>query len=134
MRMPLRIAISSGALVLLLAAGYGAYWNGRALDHRRWALETTEGDPRDAPRIAIANGCAGCHVIHGVPGAAGVVGPPLNGMAERVYIAGQLKNTPDNLIRWIRDSRRINPRTAMPSTHISEQEARDVAAYLYALP
>ena len=69
--------------------------------------------------------------IPGIPGAHGLVGPPLIGLADRVYIAGGLANTPDNLIRWIRDARGINPHTAMPSTHISEQDARDLASYLY---
>ena len=82
----------------------------------------------------LANGCAGCHTIPGVPGAQGLVGPRLDGtLAQRVYIGGSLPNTPANLIRWLRASREVDPRTAMPSTHISEQDARDVAAYLYAL-
>jgi cytochrome c1 len=84
--------------------------------------------------IMTANGCAGCHTISGVPGAQGLAGPRLDAsLATRVYIGGVLSNTPENMIRWIRAAREINPRTAMPSTAISEQEARDVAAYLYAL-
>src|SRR6266540_7113788 len=129
-----KIALASLALALLLVAGYGAYWSWRAVDDQRWTVTVTNGDPKNAPRIAMANGCGGCHTISGVPGAHGLVGPPLAGLAKRVYIAGELENTPDNLIRWLRDSRSINPHTAMPSTHISEQDARDVAAYLYSLP
>lgn len=82
----------------------------------------------------MANGCAGCHTITGVPGAHGLVGPRLDAtLATKVYVGGVLSNNPENLIRWIRAAREINPHTAMPSTGISEREARDVAAYLYAL-
>ncbi|RUU97033.1 cytochrome C, partial [Mesorhizobium sp. M7A.T.Ca.TU.009.01.3.1] len=54
-------------------------------------------------------------------------------LADRVFIGGGLANNPENLIRWIRSAREINPHIAMPSTRISEQQARDIAAYLYAL-
>jgi len=57
----------------------------------------------------------------------------LNGISERQYIGGVLTNTPDNLISWIRAARVINPQTAMPTTNVPEQDARDMAAYLYAL-
>ncbi|RWM16155.1 MAG: c-type cytochrome [Mesorhizobium sp.] len=84
--------------------------------------------------IMAANGCSGCHTIPGVPGAQGQVGSRLEAsLADRVFIGGVLANNPENLIRWIRSSREINPHTAMPSTRITEQQARDIAAYLYAL-
>lgn len=134
MRSATRIAVLSAGLLLLLIVAYAAYWSWRSADDQRWTLSVTNGNPANAPRIAITNGCAGCHVIAGVPGAQGLVGPSLNGLARRVYIAGELVNTSDNLIHWIRDSRSINPHTAMPSTFISEQDARDLAAYLYSLP
>jgi len=44
-----------------------------------------------------------------------------------------LPNSPENLIRWIVNRREVNPKTAIPVTGISEEEARDVAAYLYSL-
>jgi mono/diheme cytochrome c family protein len=82
----------------------------------------------------LANGCAGCHTISGVPSAQGKVGPPLDSsLSQKVYLAGNVPNNLENMIDWLRFSRRIDPHTAMPSTGISEQEARDVAAYLYAL-
>jgi cytochrome c len=41
-------------------------------------------------------------------------------------------NSPDNLTRWMVSPQTFSPRSAMPATGISEAEARDVAAYLYA--
>jgi cytochrome c1 len=129
-----------GARILLLAApaivaaalAGGWFVQGQRL--AREAAAATGGDPDRAMPIMLANGCAGCHTIPGVPGAQALVGPRLDSMlVQRVYIGGFLQNTPANLIRWLRFSHELNPLTAMPSTRISEQDARDVAAYLYAL-
>jgi len=54
-------------------------------------------------------------------------------VVSRVYVAGVLNNTPDNLVRWISDPKAIDERTAMPNVGVSESEARDIAAYLYSL-
>ncbi len=48
-------------------------------------------------------------------------------------IAGELPNTPDNLIRWIENPPSIEPGTAMPNLGLSDKQARDAAAYLYTL-
>ncbi len=77
--------------------------------------------------------CITCHEIPGVVGAAVPVGPPLAAYARRQFVAGALPNTPDNLVRWLRDPRGVNPRTAMPDLGINEADARDIAAFLYAL-
>lgn len=77
--------------------------------------------------------CATCHVIPGVVGAQRAVGPPLAGIAGRRYIAGIAVNTPENMIRWLRDPQRMDPLSAMPNLGVSEQDARDIAAYLYTL-
>lgn len=49
----------------------------------------------------------------------------------RVYVAGRLANTPENLIKWIRDPGAVDPSTVMPAVGIDEAGARDIAAYLY---
>jgi cytochrome c2 len=78
-------------------------------------------------------GCGTCHVIPGVRGAVGGVGPPLTRFADRAYIAGQLANDPQNLIRWIQDPQSVEPGTAMPTLGVGQQVARDMAAYLYSI-
>ncbi|HEV2106688.1 MAG TPA: cupredoxin domain-containing protein [Thermomicrobiales bacterium] len=101
----------------------------------------------DEPVVTIAGGdveagkdalqAYGCIACHTVPGASGSyranVGPPLTGWAGREYIAGALPNTPDNLILWIQDPHAVEPGTVMPDLGVSEQDARDIAAYLYTL-
>jgi len=55
------------------------------------------------------------------------------GGADGTCLAGKLTNTPQNLIRWIRDPRGIEPSTAMPNMGVTEQAGRDIAAFLYTL-
>lgn len=78
-------------------------------------------------------GCGTCHTIPGVPGADALVGPPLTGVAARMYIAGILTNTPDHMVRWIMDPPALDSATAMPNVGVTEKDARDIAAYLYAI-
>lgn len=97
------------------------------------AAALTGGDPRRGPERLREYGCDACHTIPGVRGADALVGPPLSGLASRMYIAGVLTNTPEHLVRWIRDPTEVDPRTAMPDVDVTEQDARDMAAYLYTL-
>jgi cytochrome c len=63
----------------------------------------------------------------------GLVGPPLDKIATRAFLAGRLANNPANLIRWVRHPQAIEPGNGMPDPPISDQDARDVAADLYTL-
>lgn len=78
-------------------------------------------------------GCGTCHTIAGVNGAEALVGPSLEHMGNRSYVAGVLVNRPDNLVKWILDPPAIDPRTVMPKLDVTEQDARDIASYLYTL-
>ncbi len=97
------------------------------------ASAATGGEPSRGPALVRQYGCGTCHTIAGVRGADGLVGPPLDRIGARVYLAGALTNTPENLIRWIRDPRGVDAKTAMPNVGVGEQDARDIAAYLYTL-
>jgi cytochrome c2 len=77
--------------------------------------------------------CTSCHVIPGVAGGDGKVGPPLAGVAGRIYLAGVLPNTPQAMASFIRDPQQADPRTAMPDMRVSVDQARDMVAYLYTL-
>lgn len=91
------------------------------------------GDPARGHQALQDYGCHSCHTIPGVPGASATVGPPLNDWGNRHYIAGRLSNTPDNLIHWIRFPQEVDPGNAMPDMEVTEQDARDISAYLYTL-
>ena len=120
-------------LALALAAGmFGC--SDISKQQMRAAYLTTAGGNARAGRQAIRSyGCNTCHTISGVPGANGLVGPPLDGLANRQYIAGELPNTAANLMLWIQHPKQVEPRTVMPEMNVTEQDSRDIAAYLYTL-
>ncbi len=86
------------------------------------------------PALIEKYGCGSCHEIPSIPRAVGNVGPPLGNFGQRVYVAGVLRNTPDNLVKWLRNPQSIVPGNAMPNMGVTPQDARDLAAYLYTLP
>jgi cytochrome c2 len=88
------------------------------------------GDPGVGRRYIEQYGCGTCHTIPGVKGATALVGPPLTHWSRRSFIAGQLPNTPDNLVRWITNPQLVEPGTAMPNLRVTPDEARNIAAYL----
>jgi cytochrome c1 len=97
-------------------------------------VQEVPGGAVEQGRLAIrAYGCGACHVIPGIPGARGQVGPPLTGFGERTSIAGRLANTPENLVRWLQNPQAVEPGNIMPNLGVSEPDARDIAAYLYTL-
>lgn len=120
------------ALLVLGGTGLGAWSYMQWQERQDVAAALTGGDLRRGPELMVRYGCSGCHTIPGVPGADGKVAGPLSDMRERVFIGGVARHTPEALIRWIVDPRMLSPRTAMPATGITEAEARDVAAFLYA--
>jgi len=97
------------------------------------AAAMTGGRPARGRQVIRRYGCESCHSIPGVVGAQGQVGPPLDNIASRSYLAGRLPNSPDNMIRWIRDPQGVEPGTAMPELGVTEQDGKDIAAYLYTL-
>jgi cytochrome c2 len=92
----------------------------------------TGGNPRLGRQLIARYGCAACHEIKGIAHADSKVGPSLKDTRERGYIAGVVPNTAPNLIQWIQHPRDIDPKSAMPDLGVSEADARDMAAYLYA--
>jgi cytochrome c1 len=97
------------------------------------ARTVTGGDPHRGSRVISDFGCPSCHTIPGIAGATGLVGPPLTKMALRTYIGGVLPNTPENMVRWLRNPQAVDGLTAMPNLGMNARDARDATAYLYTL-
>jgi cytochrome c len=91
------------------------------------------GDPELGKAALDTYACTTCHSIPGVNDKGAYVGPPLDAWSERAFIAGNLANTPENLIAWIRNPQAIEPGTAMPTLGVTEEDARNIAAYLFTL-
>jgi cytochrome c len=125
MTISIRTLLAAGLLALAL----GACGDAAA----KKASEMTGGDPEKGRTAIRRYGCQVCHSIPGVEGARGQVGPALDGIGGRSYLAGQLPNTPENLIRWIREPQNVAPGTAMPDMGVTPDDSKDIAAYLYTL-
>lgn len=97
------------------------------------AAVTSGGNEFRGARLIQYYGCGSCHIIPGISGAAGLVGPPLSGIASRMYIAGVLQNTPQNMMRWIENPKSVDEKTVMPNLGVTKTDAADIAGYLYTL-
>jgi cytochrome c2 len=97
------------------------------------ARALTGGEPSRGIAAIGRYGCGSCHEIPGIRRATGTVGPPLAGVARRTYLAGHVSNTPQDMVRWIQHPQQLEHGTAMPEMHVSDADARDIAAYLYTL-
>jgi cytochrome c2 len=118
-------SVAAACLIALTAVGCD-----RADNH----LPQLAGGNADRGRAVIKKyGCNTCHTIAGVAGADGLVGPPLTGIAERMFIGGVARNTPSNLVAWIQDPKQFDSKTAMPNVGVTHRDAVDIASYLYSL-
>jgi len=97
------------------------------------AIRLSGGDPVRGAEAITHYGCGSCHTISPIQSARGLVGPPLDGIRNRVYVAGMLHNDAGNLTEWVHDPKAVNPKTAMPNLGVTMQEARDITAYLYSI-
>lgn len=91
------------------------------------------GDAERGRLLLRQYGCGSCHRIPGVAAADGNIGPPLDRIGKRVYLAGVLPNSPANMVRWIRAPQAIKPQTMMPNLQVAEPHAIDMMAHLYRL-
>ena len=115
-------ATSSAAMSAAAAVGPGSL-----------AAPALPGNPERGEHVMQQYACIVCHEIPGIVGASVPVGPPLQHMARRSFIAGVIPNTRDNMVRWLRAPEAIVPDGAMPNLGVTEQDARDMAAYLQTL-
>ncbi|MDO9434285.1 cytochrome c family protein [Hydrogenophaga sp.] len=84
-------------------------------------------------RLVSDKGCVACHTFPDIPWPRGGLGPSLQGFARQGLIAGQLPNQPGVLMQFVRNAPGLVPGTAMPAITMTDQEARDVTAYLLTL-
>ncbi len=94
------------------------------------------GDRGSGADAIEANGCTSCHVIPGIAtpsGGESYVGPPLDAWSRRSFIAGSVQNNTANLRRFLLDPDDVRPGSAMPDLGLTEEEVRDITAYLFGL-
>ena len=85
-------------------------------------------------QLSAQYGCNVCHVMPGVEGPQGSLGPSLAGMASRPAISFEtVANNPENLVRFIQEPASLNPQSSMPALGIPPNDAQDITAFLLTL-
>lgn len=126
-----RRAAARKVVLVIVIASVTAGCN--AIPHEDSARALTGGDPYRGRQLISRYGCDGCHTIPGIQTADALVGPSLDRVAMRMYLAGHIQNTPENMMRWIRNPHTFDRKTVMPEMGVTEQDSRDITAYLYTL-
>lgn len=84
-------------------------------------------------RVFEQQACINCHAVRGTI-ANGRFGPDLTHLMSRDTIgAGILKNTPENLVRWVNDPNDFKPGCLMPAMHLTDKQNEQITAYLLTL-
>ncbi|HEX7831689.1 MAG TPA: c-type cytochrome [Thermoanaerobaculia bacterium] len=79
-------------------------------------------------------GCNVCHIVPGINGPQGSLGPSLAGIASRPTIsAANVPNTQANLVQFIQNPGSLNPQSSMPPIALAPEDAKDIVAYLQTL-
>jgi len=99
------------------------------------AIPTTpsQGLPALGAKLFAEKTCYNCHTIAGT-GATQSIGPDLTYVATRLTLgAGVLKNSPENLARWLHDPAQFKPGSHMPNFQLLPKEIDALVAYLESL-
>jgi cytochrome c oxidase subunit 2 len=84
-------------------------------------------------KLFASKGCVACHSLQAVNAPKGMVGPNLANIGARSHLAaGTLKNTDENMARWIREPQAIKKGVLMPNLGLTNSEAQALVAFLRA--
>lgn len=120
--------LMSTVVLVLIVTGCGLLTSSQ--DAR---VEETGGSVARGEDLVRANGCMACHSVPGMGSVHDGYGPDLDGFADRRLIGGSAENDPETLIQFLMSPQSVIPGTAMPTIGLTEDEARDIATWLYSL-
>jgi cytochrome c oxidase subunit 2 len=101
------------------------------------AQQATPAEPTDelakkGGELFSQTACVGCHTIRGVSG--GAIGPDLTHVGSRnMLAAGIVANTPENMVRWLKNPQAVKPGVLMPNLGLTDDQAKALTAYLMTL-
>ena len=126
------LAVCGIGSVFLASAILMAAWMTRP-DWSSRGSSPSLGDPDRGRALVMRYGCLSCHTVPDVSGPEGLVGPSLDKMGKRDYIAGRFPNEEIRMTLWLQNPQRLKPGTMMPNLNVGERDGRDMAAYLATL-
>ena len=107
-------------------------------DFARWVAEQRASARDDAQErrgheLFASLACSSCHTVQGTS-ANGVFGPDLTHLMSRATLgSGVVRNTPENLRRWVEDPASLKPGSLMPAMQLSHEDLDRLTAYLLTL-
>ena len=109
-------------------------------DFKAWEQHQLEVPPTPVSGEAAAGSrlfnqltCVNCHTVAGTPAHADI-GPDLTHLASRETLAaGRLKDTPENLGKWISNPQAYKPGAHMPDFNFTPAQVQELVAYLETL-
>ncbi|MER3419437.1 MAG: cytochrome c oxidase subunit II [Chloroflexota bacterium] len=99
------------------------------------ARTPTGGSAARGFEVFMGNACIACHAIEGT-NAQGRIAPNLTHFGSRLTLgANRLENTPENVVRWIKNPQAVKPGAKMPAWQgvLSEDDIKAIADYLESL-
>lgn len=100
---------------------------------RKESSPAVSGNPEHGKDLVTQYGCTSCHIVPGIDGPKGMVGPSLEHVASRQIIAGHVTNTAPAMSAYLQNPQSADPQNVMPNLGLKPDEARDITAYLYTL-
>ena len=98
---------------------------------RRWLAHESQPAPA-ADAGLFVDKCGSCHTIRGTQ-ATSRVGPDLTHVGSRMSLAAvTIPNTPARMREWLRDPQRVKPGNQMPQVRLTDEQIRQLVAYLEA--
>ena len=102
-------------------------------DQREPAESPTESEAAAGEELFMEGSCINCHAVGGTDAQART-GPDLTHFASRGTFAGAMFETNDeNLASWLRDPPAMKPGAKMPDYGLTDEEIRQLVAYLNTL-
>lgn len=93
----------------------------------------TSGEAEAGSKLFDDLTCVNCHMVAGTPARADI-GPDLTHVASRETLAaGRLKDTPENLGKWISNPQAYKPGAHMPDFNFTPAQVQQLVAYLETL-
>jgi cytochrome c oxidase subunit 2 len=97
---------------------------------QRPAADPVSAEARRGRDVFLRAGCASCHTIRGTTVAISKA-PDLTHVATRPTLgAGALENTAEDLAGWVRDPHASKEGVLMPKPELTDEQLRDLLAYL----
>lgn len=101
---------------------------GRASDYRPQKGAAGSADAANGKKLVDQVGCKGCHVIGDDTRMRDERGTSYDMAPELTRVGAKLN--PDWTFEWIKNPRAVNSESRMPNLRLTDQEARDIVAYL----